>query len=402
MKLLVVSTWLPYPPDDGSRVRAYHLLRHLARRHTVTLLSFGVPGSPDHLAALRSLYDHVEVVPPTRLNGNRLRKRGLLSPMPRYLVQTESARMKALVAAHVLQHDAAVSLQVNAAPYLAGWPEVPRIFEEVEVGVYRDACLQDTTVLRRWRRRLTCWKVQRFVRGLVNSFDRSTVVSVMERDHLVAVGCDRNRIAIVPNGTNAADVLPPRACRASQLIYPGSVTYSANLDAVRYFVREILPLVRRVRPDVTFVVTGSTDGVDIGDLAAQEGVSFTGRLPDVDAVLAESAACVVPLRIGGGTRLKVLQAMALGTPVVSTGKGIEGLEVEPERHVLVGDGGPAFGAQVLRLLSAPALAGVLSKNGYGLVRERYGWEAIGGMFERVVEGAVADHASRQSNDFRVR
>ena len=398
LRLLVVSTWLPCPLDNGSRVRAYHLLRHLARRHAVTLLAFGAPGSEEGVAALRSLCDHVEVVPPAPLGGSRLRTRGLLSAVPRYFVQTESAPMKALVAAHVRRHDAAISLQVNAAPYLSGWPHIPRIFEEVEVGTYQDAGLLSANPLRGWRRRLTWWKFRRFVRGLVNSFDRSTVVSVPERDLLLAIGCDRNRIDIVPNGTSVPDVLPPRVARAGQLIYTGSVTYSANLDAVRYFVREILPLVRRVRSDVTLVVTGSTDGVDIGDLAAQEGVSFTGWLPDVDSILTESAVCVVPLRIGGGTRLKVLQAMAFGTPVVSTGKGVEGLDLEPERHVLVADGSRAFAAHVLRLLSEPALADALSKNARGLVRERYGWETSGEMLEEVVQRAVADHASRQRED----
>lgn len=402
MELLVVSTWLPYPPDNGSRIRAYELLRHLARRHSVTLLSFGAPAPPDDLVALRSFCKHVEVVPPTPLRGGRLGMRGLLSPVPRYFVQTESARMGSLVAAHVLRHHAAMALQVNAALYLSRWQAIPRIFEEVEVGIYRDSPSQETSAAGRGRRRLTRWKSQRFFRGLVNRFDRSTVVSETERDHLVAIGCDRNRIAVVRNGMRAPDVLLPRAVRAWQLVYPGSVTYSANLDAVRHFVREVLPLVRRVRPDVTFVVTGSTEGVEIADLAECEGVTFTGHLPDVDSLVMESAACVVPLHIGGGTRLKVLQAMALGTPVVSTEKGIEGLDVEPERHVLVADGRESFAAQVLRVLSEPVLAEALSTNGHRLVRERYGWDAIGELLESVVYAAVDEHASRARADGRLR
>ena len=113
-------------------------------------------------------------------------------------------------------------------------------------------------------------------------------------------------------------------------------------------------------------------------------------------MLSESAACVVPLRVGGGTRLKVLQAMALGTPVVSTRKGIEGLEVEPGRDVLVADDGPAFAADVLRILNEPALVDALSTAGHRLVRDRYGWDAIGGALESVVQRAVADHASRRA------
>jgi glycosyltransferase involved in cell wall biosynthesis len=304
--------------------------------------------------------------------------------------------MRSLVAAHVNRHDAAMAIQVDAARYLSECPGVPRVFEEVEVGTYRDAPPAGASPLGRARRRLTWSKYGRFVRGLVDEFDRSTVVSEEERGHLVAIGCDPDRVAVVPNGADAAEVLPPRTPVAGRLIYPGPVTYAANLDAVRYFVREVFPLVRRARPDATFVVTGSTGGVDLGDLAALDGVSFTGRLPDVESKLSESAACVVPLRVGGGTRLKVLQAMALGTPVVSTRKGIEGLEVEPGREALVADDGPAFAAGVLRVLNEPALANALSTAGHRLVRGRYGWDAIGDTLERVVQRAVADHASRRA------
>ena len=381
MKLLVVSTWLPWPPDNGSRVRAYHLLRHLARKHAVTLLAFGVPRSPADLDVLRAFCGHVEVVQPTPLSGSRLGVRGLLSRVPRYFVQTDSAQMRSLVAAHVNQHDAAMALQVDAARYLTGCPGVPRVFEEVEVGSYRDGPPAGTSSLGRARRRLTWSKYRRFVRGLVDEFDRSTVVSETERGQLLAIGCDPDRVAVVPNGAEAAEVLPPRTPAAGRLIYPGPVMYPANLDAVSYFVREVFPLVRHARPDATFVVTGATDGVDVADLAAQDGVSFTGRLPDVGSMLSGSAACVVPLRVGGGTRLKVLHAMAVGTPVVSTRKGIEGLEVEAGREVLVADDSPAFASQVLRVLNEPALADALSVNGHRLVRDRYGWNAIGDTLE---------------------
>ena len=394
MRLLVVSTWLPWPPDNGSRVRAYHLLQHLARKHAVTLLAFGRCGSPAELEPLRALCARLEVVPPRSLSGGRLRRRGLLSPVPRYFLQTDSAQMRALVAAHLDWHDAAMALQVDAARYLSGCPGVPRVFEEVEVGAYRDAPPSGAPPLGRARRRLTRWKYERFLRGLVGEFDWSTVVSEAERGHLLAIGCDPDWVAVVPNGADAADVLPPRTPVAGRLVYPGPVTYAANLDAVRYFVREVFPLVRRARPDATFVVTGSTDGAAIDDLADQAGVSFTGRLPHVESMLSESTACVVPLRVGGGTRLKVLHAMAVGTPVVSTRKGLEGLDVAPGRDVLVADNGPAFAAGALRVLNEPALAASLSANGHRLVRDRYGWNAIGDALEDVVQRAVASHASR--------
>jgi glycosyltransferase involved in cell wall biosynthesis len=130
-------------------------------------------------------------------------------------------------------------------------------------------------------------------------------------------------------------------------------------------------------------------------LTAIENVSFTGRLPDVEPTLSRSAACVVPLRIGGGTRLKVLLAMALGTPVVSTSKGVEGLDVEPGRHALVADDPEGFAAHVVRVLSEPALARRLSIDGHRLVRDRYGWNAAGDELEEAVQRAVVAHAARR-------
>ncbi|MFO7691888.1 MAG: glycosyltransferase [Vicinamibacterales bacterium] len=395
MNLLVVSSWCPYPPDNGSRQRAWNLLRSLTRRHRVTLLAFGGTGPAQDLDGLQSCCAHVEIVPTSTPEGTHMRLRGLLSPVPRHFRQTESAPMRALVAAHLRRHDAAIALQVDAARYLAGCTGLPRVFEEVELGAYRDESLPRAPAFRRMRRRLTRWKYERFVRRLVDAFDGSTVVSDPEREHLLELGCDPDRIAVVPNGADAAAALSSREPVAGRLIYPGPVTYPANLDAVRHFVRDVFPIVRRARPDATFVVTGDMDGVAVGELAAVGGVSFTGRLPDVGPMLATSAACVVPLRIGGGTRLKVLHAMAVGTPVVSTRKGIEGLAIEPGRDALVADNSPAFAAQVLRVLSDPALSGALAMNAHRLVRGRYGWDAIGGALEDALQRAVSTHGRRK-------
>ena len=396
MRLLVVSTWLPYPLDNGSRVRAYHLLKRLSQRHTVTLLSFGSVRDAAALAPLKALCERLEVVLPTPLQNNRLGTRGLFSTVPRHYVQTDSEEMRRLVAPCVEMHDAAIGMQVDAARYLGGHPEIPRVFEEAEVGVLRDRFFREADLLRRLRHGLTWWKFRHFVRGLVNRFDRTTVVSAVERDHLRAVGCDASRVAIVPNGTMLPEAAVIRRRQDNRLIYPGAVTYFANLDAVRYFVRDVLPLVRGQRPDVSFLVTGSTEGADTGDLACVPGVTFAGCLPDIDEAISESAVCVVPLRMGGGTRLKVLQAMALGTAVVSTSKGIEGLDVEPERHVLVADSPSAFAAQVLRLLGDDNLRNQLVEASAALVRDRYTWDRIGAVLDGVVNEAVEEHAARRN------
>lgn len=391
MKLLVASSWMPYPPDNGSRLRAYHLLRQLSHRHQITLLVHGVAAEPGDVGHLREFCERVELVPPRVVDAARLGPAGLLSPVPRYFAQTRSERLAALVGAARAGHDAALGLQINVALSLLGVAEtMPSVLEEVEVGMALERYLLERHPVRRVRRGLTWWKQRRFVKWLLDRFDRATVVSGVEREHLRAIGCDIERVAVVPNGVEVPDGPPPEK-RVGRLVYPGSVTYSANLDAVRFFVREVFPLVRRARPDLEFAVTGSTEGVDVSDLATVGGVTFTGRLPDVGPLIAESAACVVPVRVGGGTRLKVLHAMAMATPVVSTSKGIEGLDLEPGRHVLVADSAGGLAAQVVRLLDEPGLSASLADAARNLVRERYAWGPIARTLEDVIDGAVDDH-----------
>lgn len=397
MRLLVVSSWLPFPLDNGSRLRAYHLLKHLARRHEITLLTFGHPRGPADVAALRAFCSRVDVVPAQLIGGGRLGLRGLLSPVPRYFVQTESPRMTALVDAAVGSHDAAVGLQPMAAQHLTRRTgDIPTVLEELEVGVFRERPALEPHILGRLRHGLTWWKFRRFARTLVDRFDRTTVVSEREREHLQALGCDMTRVAVIPNGVEVPE-LPPVGVRVPRLIYPGSVAYSANLDAVRYFIKDVFPLVRRSRPELDLWVTGATDGVDISDLAGRPGVTFTGRLPDVSSLIAESVACVVPLRIGGGTRLKVLHAMAVRTPVVSSSKGIEGLDVVADRHVLVGDSPETLAAQTLRVVTEPELGERLASAAERLVRERYGWEPSARLLELVIESAVQGRAPRRNH-----
>jgi glycosyltransferase involved in cell wall biosynthesis len=387
MKILVVSTWLPYPLDNGSRVRAFYLLRHLSRRHTITLLSFGEPDLADDLADLQEFCEQIEVIRPIYREFPWYR--GFLAGTPRHFGRVDNFEMRTRVAAQISRHDAAVALQVDAARYLAEWPNIPRVFEEAEVTLFKERYERAPDWKHRVRDGVTWWKFRRFIRHLIGGFERTTVVSRQEREHLRDLGCDPSRIDVVPNGVEVTATVRP-ATRVNRLIYPGSVMYSANLDAVSFFAHEVWPAVRAVRPDLSFWITGATDGVDVAEVARVPGVRFTGRLPSVESVIAESVVCVVPLRMGGGTRLKVLQAMALGTPIVSTTKGVEGLELEPGTHALVGDTAVELAQHVLRLLDQPLLAAHISAEASRLVAERYSWTSAGAELERTLERAVVE------------
>ncbi|HEY4690055.1 MAG TPA: glycosyltransferase family 4 protein [Anaerolineae bacterium] len=395
MNLLVVSSWFPYPPNNGSKLRAYHLLRELSKRHIITLLSFAGPDEEQGTPGLSEICRVVKTVPGSPFKtGGSLGLRGLFSSLPRSYLQTYSPAMQDLVDRSLIGSHVAVGLQLGAALYLANARSVPRIFEEAEVTVLRE----QFTFQRRWHRRLryglTWWKFARFMRRLTDGFDATTVVSELERNQMIRIGCDAGRIAVISNGVNPACLHVEATPQPATLIYPGALTYWANYDAILGFLSDVFPLIRRVRPDVTLQVTGSTDGVRLDDLPNQEGVIFTGYVSDIDALIAQSTACIVPLRGGGGTRLKIIQSMALGTPVISTSKGAEGLAVAPEESILIGDTPQQFADQVLRLLADPTLRTRLSHNGRRLIAQSYTWDQIGTQLDALLSAAMNQHANR--------
>jgi glycosyltransferase involved in cell wall biosynthesis len=390
MKLLVVSSWFPYPPDNGSKLRAFHLLSQLAHHHDITLLSFAESGEEEGQGVLKDFCRDVRTVPGNPCKPAALRARDLISATPRSYVQTYSPRMQDLVDRAVARHDVAVALQCGAALYLAKHSTIPRVFDEAEVGVIRDEFRTQPSGLARCRRGLTWWKYGHFVRHLVDRFERTTVVSEVERQHLAHAHCDLSALRVVPNGVDREALKRRNEPRPGRMIYSGSVTYSANLDAVRYFARDILPRIRRARP-ATFMVTGSTGGIDVSDLLADGNVTFTGHVRDAAHLVAHSSVSVVPLRLGGGTRLKILEAMAVGTPVVTTSKGAEGLAVEHGEHILIADSPDAFATEVLRVMDDFVLRARLAANGRRLVQRLYTWDRIGNRLEQVIEEARTVH-----------
>jgi glycosyltransferase involved in cell wall biosynthesis len=184
-------------------------------------------------------------------------------------------------------------------------------------------------------------------------------------------------IRVVPNGVDTTFFTPgPAGNGRPRLVFTGAIDYQPNTDAVLHFCAEIWPRVRRAAPEATLAIVGKDPPPAVLALAG-EGVTVTGTVPDVRPWMQSATAFVVPLRTGGGTRLKILEALASGRAVVSTSLGCEGLEVTPGRDILVADEPAAFADAVLRCVGDPALRARLGAAGRALVEERYRWEAIG-------------------------
>lgn len=387
MHVLFLSRWYPFPPNNGSRLRVYHLLRGLAQRHTVTLVSFTEPSEPPDLAGLGGICAQVQTVERRPFQPDRLRARlGFLSPTPRSVIDTYAPEMEAAIAhAVAARPDVVIASQFDMAVYHRSFGGLPALLEEIELGVYYDRWTQAVALGRKLRAALTWAKHRRYLAQLLRDFRACTVAAEEERQIVRqhVLGGRVLPVVVVPNGVDLASYTQTQeAPQPPTLIFTGSFRYFANHEAMVWFVGQVLPRIQTVEPAARLVITG--DHADL-PLPLAPNVILTGLLPDVRPWLARAWVSVVPIQQGGGTRLKILEAMAAGVPVVTTTKGTQGLAARHEEHLLIADSADAFAAAVLRLLHDPALRQRLANNACQLVRERYDWSAILPSFLDLVE-----------------
>jgi glycosyltransferase involved in cell wall biosynthesis len=226
--------------------------------------------------------------------------------------------------------------------------------------------------------------------------DRVFAVSTTDRDILRTAVPDLV-VDVVPNGVDLERFVPsrvPESHRRPGAVFVGKMDYRPNVDAVRWFCREILPLVQSRVPGFTFTICGAHPVRHVLELAAVEGVRVTGRVPDTRPYLDDAAISVIPLRAGSGTRLKMLEAMAMARPVVSTQIGAEGLDVVPGVHFVAADSAVEFAARIVELLERPDERERFGRAGRRLAESSFGWPAVVSRVERAYEELVASSTAR--------
>jgi glycosyltransferase involved in cell wall biosynthesis len=267
------------------------------------------------------------------------------------------------------------------APYLkvvrrAGGARVVLGFDNVGTYQYSRISRIASTRLERTRawvhsRMLRCWEPR-----FAEHFDRCIVVSEIDRKLLLEANPNLE-IDVVPNGVDTEIYRAmPYGVSARALLFIGNMAYAPCADGALWFCNEILPRIRKVVPGVEVWIVGNSPPREVAQLEG-EGVHVTGRVGSVQAYYEASAVSVVPIRAGGGTRLKILESMALGRPVVSTTVGCEGIDVEPGKHLLIGDTAERFADQVLLLLSERDLWEGISRRGREFVVREHDWNLIG-------------------------
>jgi glycosyltransferase involved in cell wall biosynthesis len=389
MRILFLSYWYPYPTDNGSKIRILGLLRGLAQKHEVTLLSFADESQVRSMTSeLDAVCREVRLVPRKSYKPGEFRALlGLINPTPRYISDTFSTEMASSIKEVLAtqEFDLVIASQLGTARYRSYFRHIPAIFEEVELGVYYDRFRDEPSPASRLRNGLTWVKHQRYVIGLLQEYQACSVVTDQERKLIAQTAPEFQAVEVIPNFINLADYseVSPTPQRNS-LIFTGPFRYYANHDAMVWFLKEVYPIIQAQVPEVSLTITG--DHADL-PLPPAENVRLTGRIEDVRPLLASSWVSLAPLRVGGGSRLKILEAMALGAPVVSTSKGAEGLEVTDGQHLLIGDTAETFAQQVIRLLKDNQVRQEIIERARQRVEETYNWGVVMPRFESLLHRA---------------
>ncbi len=386
MRVLVIHRELPFPADNGGRLRAANMARYLARHHDTALVCFAETSRVEF--SEREMFRFVEQVPAPR-RAPALRR--IWSRLPSEVADLESAEMTSAIARMMTLHDPDVILVSEPAltPYLRPYRDRVCVLDYLMVMTLSIQRLAE--ISSGWRRLLwrARWrKAASLHRDIAPFFDLCLVNSKEDHDDLMETSCGWRQLEFVPNGL-LLDEYPLGLAQPNELtmIFPGSITYTPNRDAVSYMVDRILPLIREQVPDVKLMVTGAVPSDESAPQAP--GVVYTGRVSNIREVIASAWVCVVPLRSGaGGTRFKLLESMALGTPLVSTTIGAEGIDWTDGTDILIADQPEAFAASVIKLLRSPQFRQDVSGAGRRLMESQYDWNALGGRVTQMLEQMV--------------
>jgi sugar transferase (PEP-CTERM/EpsH1 system associated) len=401
MRILWLKTELLHPVDKGGKIRTYQMLKELKRDHHISYIALD-DSSADTESRARSVEycDDLICVPHStrpkfsagfyaELAGN------LLSPLPYFMKKYESPGMRRAIEEQLSRQTFDVLVCDFLQPSINvpdGLPIPSVIFQHnVEAMIWKRHYEMQRNPIKRaylfdqWR------KTRSYERAACNRFDAVVAVSREDRQ-LMMNEYGVKHVDDIPTGvdTNYFAATSDSVSQPHNVVFTGSMDWLPNEDAMQYFTREILPLVREKLPDLTLTVVGRNPYPSLVELSQRDpAITVTGRVDDVRPYIERATAYVVPIRIGGGTRLKIYEAMAMGKPVISTTVGAEGLPIRDNTEILLADTPASFAQAVVRVLTDEELAKELGLNAKRLVCENFGWERVSASFARICENTIS-------------
>ena len=378
-KILLLTQVLPYPPDSGPKVKTWNVLKYLAQHHEVTLVSF-VRG--DQSVEVKHLQQYCAAVHTVEMKRAKVADglamlRSFVTGQPWMMLRDDRAEMRALIAelCQIQQFDIAHADQHNMAQYAervpgarkildahnALWLLYKRLSETMSGGLQKPLLARDWRLLKKYEGRIC------------REFDGLLAVSAEDQAALEEAAAQKLNAIVIPIAVDTDEMaFVQRNTTADHILHIGTMYWPPNIDGIKWFVQEVYPLIRAQKPAVQFDVVGARPPQELTALNTQGlGIHVTGYVEDPQPYLRQAALMVVPLRAGGGMRVKILNALSQGLPIVTTTIGCEGIAVEHGKHVLIADSPTDFAKAVLTLLENRLLADELGQNGRALIQATY-------------------------------
>jgi sugar transferase (PEP-CTERM/EpsH1 system associated) len=394
MRILWLKTELLHPVDKGGKIRTYHMLKELKREHHITYLTLDDgTAAPDARESATEYCNELVCIPHCAAEKFTSAfyaelARNLVSSLPYALKKYQNSRMKAEIESRM----AGGSVDLVICDFLTPAVNMPEssacptvLFQHnVESLIWKRHYQVQSNPLKKAYLFDQYRKMRAFESEACHRFNQVIAVSQADAE-IMRREFDITTVDDVPTGVDTTYYKPNGTVpkRPSNLVFTGSMDWLPNEDAIRWFTDAVLPLIRKAKPDVTVTIVGRNPSPALVELGKRDAaVEVTGRVDDVRPYMDRAAAYIVPIRIGGGTRLKIYEAMAMEQPIISTTVGAEGLPLVNGKHLLLADTAESFAAAVTQVLADSALARQLGASAASLVRERFGWR---GVTDRFVE-----------------
>jgi len=393
MNILWLSHILPYPPKGGVMQRSYNLIKEIAKENEVCLFAFNqkawLPTKEDIIKAKKEFERFCKKVEVFELPSDKskfawykLVIKSFFSKDAYTINWTKSKimakRIKEFLATNHI--DLIHCDTIGLAEYVKDIKGVPKVLNHhnIESHMMLRRAKREKNPLKKLYFYIEGIKLRKYEKQVCPKFDMNLVVSELDKKRLLNIALN-SKVEVIPNGVDTSYFKPHgNKCLKHNLIFAASLDYYPNEGAVIFFMQKIWPVLKKKNSNITFTITGRNPSKCIRKIAsADSNINVTGYVEDVRPLIDKAEVYICPIRDGGGTKLKLLDAMAMGKAIVTTSIGAEGLEVIHEKHVLIADDPKIFASQILLLFNNPALRKYLAQNARQLVEERYSWKIIG-------------------------
>ena len=399
MKILFLTQIVPFPPNAGPKVKTWHVLRSLIQQgYSVTLVSFVRREEMQYISTLEEICQAVHVVPirRSRVADMGYMIRSYLTNRP-FLVERDDLRPMQELINRLIQDGKFDFIHADQLTMVQFALRAAKVADGKKPKVIFDAHNAVWTIVERMQMNAPWFlkpvlgvearRVKLYEGQLLKSVDHALAVTEVDRrgleEAVTSLKAPQNGrtapITVVPIAVDTRQLQPvQRKPGSKNIVTLGTLHYPPNADGIRWFLSEVFPLIRKEIPEATLTIIGKNPPQDFLAVAARhpEVINVTGYVEELTPYLQKSALMAVPVRAGGGMRVRILEAFAYGMPAVTTTVGLEGIDAVPGRDVLVADSAPEFARSVTRLLRDPALQHEVSLNGRCLAETKYDWQVI--------------------------